>query len=65
MRLWIKLKDQVVTFVTKQLDIMKKNTTERFNLRLLIVESKQKRSNINARSNNSFDVMSSGQVLTE
>ena len=65
MRLWIKLKDQVVTFVTKQLDIMKKNTTERFNLRLLIVESKQKRSNINARSNNSFGVMSSGQVFTK
>jgi len=42
-RLWIKLKAQVVIFVTKQPDIMKRNTTERFNFGLFIVEGKRKK----------------------
>jgi hypothetical protein len=39
----MKLNVQVATFVTKQLDIMKQNTTELFNLSLFIVEGKRKR----------------------
>jgi hypothetical protein len=61
--LWIKLIAKVVIYVTKQLDIMKRNTTERFNLGLFIVEGKGKKIRIiNLINNNSIDVMSRGEL---